>query len=95
MVPHKLTKIFIDKSDMDLENISFKLEKNGEIVQNGNSKNMIFHFDKIISYISQFYTLKIGDLIYTGTPEGVGKVTEGDVLIGYIEEKEMFKVIVK
>ena len=56
---------------------------------------MIFHFDKIISYISQFYTLKIGDLIYTGTPEGVGKVTEGDVLIGYIEEKEMFKVIVK
>ncbi len=91
----QISKIFIDKSDMDLENISFKLEKNGEIVQNGNSKNMIFHFDKIISYISQFYTLKIGDLIYTGTPEGVGKVTEGDVLIGYIEEKEMFKVIVK
>ena len=91
----QISKIFIDKSNMDLENISFKLEKNGEIVQNGNSKNMIFHFDKIISYISQFYTLKIGDLIYTGTPEGVGKVTEGDVLIGYIEEKEMFKVIVK
>ena len=91
----QISKIFIDKFDMDLENISFKLEKNGEIVQNGNSKNMIFHFDKIISYISQFYTLKIGDLIYTGTPEGVGKVTEGDVLIGYIEEKEMFKVIVK
>ena len=91
----QISKIFIDKSDMDLENISFKLEKNGEIVQNGNSKNMIFHFDKIISYISQFYTLKIGDLIYTGTPKGVGKVTEGDVLIGYIEEKEMFKVIVK
>jgi len=91
----QISKIFIDKSDMDLENISFKLEKNGEIVQNGNSKNMIFHFDKIISYISQFYTLKIGDLIYTGTPEGVGKVTEGDILIGYIEEKEMFKVIVK
>ena len=91
----QISKIFIDKSDMDLESISFKLEKNGEIVQNGNSKNMIFHFDKIISYISQFYTLKIGDLIYTGTPEGVGKVTEGDVLIGYIEEKEMFKVIVK
>ena len=68
----QISKIFIDKSDMDLENISFKLEKNGEIVQNGNSKNMIFHFDKIISYISQFYTLKIGDLIYTGTPEGVG-----------------------
>ena len=91
----QISKIFIDKSNMDLENISFKLEKNGEIVQNGNSKNMIFHFDKIISYISQFYTLKIGDLIYTGTPEGVGKVTEGDVLIGYIEEKEMLKVIVK
>ena len=91
----QISKVFIDKSNLDLENISFKLEKNGEIVQNGNSKDMLFHFDKIIYYISKFYTLKIGDLIYTGTPAGVGKVTPGDVLIGYIEEKEMLKVLVK
>ena len=91
----QISKVFIDKSNLDLENISFKLEKNGEIVQNGNSKDMLFHFDKIINYISKFYTLKIGDLIYTGTPAGVGKVTPGDVLIGYIEEKEMLKVLVK
>ena len=91
----QISKVFIDKSNLDLENISFKLEKNGEIVQNGNSKDMLFHFDKIINYISKFYTLKIGDLIYTGTPAGVGKVTPGDVLIGYIEEKEMLKVLIK
>ena len=80
---------------MNLENISFKSEKNGEIVQNGNSKDMLFHFDKIISYISKFYTLKIGDLIYTGTPEGVSKVQRGDILKGYIGQKEMLKVLVK
>ena len=56
---------------------------------------MIFHFNTIISYISRFYSLKIGDLIYTGTPEGVGKVDKGDILKGFIEEKEMFKVRIK
>lgn len=91
----QISKIFIDKSNLNLENISFKLEKNGEIVQNGNSKDMLFHFDKIISYISKFYTLKIGDLIYTGTPEGVAKVQRGDILKGYIGQKEMLKVLVK
>ena len=69
--------------------------KNGEQVQIGNSKDMLFNFDKIISYISQFYTLKIGDLIYTGTPEGVGKVIAGETLKGYIADKEMLKVVVK
>ena len=91
----QISRTYIDKSDLDLNNISFKLEKNGEIVQNGNSKDMLFHFDKIISYVSKFYTLKIGDLIYTGTPEGVGKVQAGDSLKGYIGEKEMLKVLVK
>ena len=91
----QISRTFIDKSELDLYNISFKLELNGEIVQNGNSKNMLFHFDKIISYISKFYTLKIGDLIYTGTPEGVGKVQAGDILKGYIGEKEMLMVEVK
>jgi len=56
---------------------------------------MLFSFDKIIAYISKFFTLKIGDLIYTGTPEGVGKVEKGDSLKGFIGEKEMFKVSVK
>ena len=56
---------------------------------------MLFNFDKIISYLSQFYTLKIGDLIYTGTPEGVGKVIAGETLKGFITDKEMFKVVVK
>ena len=91
----QISKTFIEKSELELENIPFCLEKNGEQVQKGNSKDMLFNFDKIISYISQFYTLKIGDLIYTGTPEGVGKVYPGDLLKGYIGEKEMFKVVVK
>ena len=56
---------------------------------------MIFKFDKIISYLSRFYSLKIGDLIFTGTPEGVGKVEGGDVLNGFIGDQEMFKVEVK
>ena len=56
---------------------------------------MIFNFDKIISFISKFYSLKVGDLIYTGTPEGVGGVKIGDVLNGFIGDQEMFKVIIK
>jgi len=91
----QISKTFIEKSELEFENIPFCLEKNGEQVQKGNSKNMLFNFDKIISYISQFYTLKIGDLIYTGRPEGVGKVHPVDLLKGYIGEKEMFKVVVK
>jgi 2-keto-4-pentenoate hydratase/2-oxohepta-3-ene-1,7-dioic acid hydratase in catechol pathway len=86
---------FIDKSELELNNITFSLEKNGAQVQLGNSKNMLFSFDKIIAYISKFYTLQIGDLIYTGTPEGVGPVKAGDKLKGFIGEKEMLKVLVK
>ena len=56
---------------------------------------MVFNFDKIIAYLSTFYTLKTGDLIYTGTPAGVGKVIEGDTLKGFITDKEMLKVVVK
>ena len=76
-------------------NILFHLSKNGTTVQTGNSSDMIFSFDKIIEHISKFYTLKIGDLIYTGTPEGVGNVKAGDQLVGYIHNKEMLKVNVK
>ncbi|MBT7619732.1 MAG: fumarylacetoacetate hydrolase family protein [Flavobacteriales bacterium] len=91
----QISKIFIDKFNLDLNNISFSLEKNGETVQKGNSADMIFHFDTIISYLSKFYSLKVGDLIYTGTPEGVGKVLPGETLKGFIDDKEILKVVVK
>jgi len=91
----QISRNFIDKAELALNDITFSLEKNGEQVQIGNSKDMIFSFDKIIAYISKFYTLQIGDLIYTGTPEGVGPVRAGDKLQGLIAEKEMFTVIVK
>lgn len=87
---------FLQVSDIgDVNNIDFKLTKNGEDVQIGNSKNMIFSIDQIISYISQFVTLKIGDLIFTGTPAGVGKVEIGDLLEGYIGEKKLLSLKVK
>ena len=91
----QISRTFINKSSLDLNNISFSLEKNSEQVQIGNSKDMCFNFDTIIAYISKFYSLKIGDLIYTGTPEGVGPVKAGDKLKGFIGEQEMFKVLVK
>jgi len=78
-----------------LGNISFSLEKNGEIVQEGNTKEMLFDFDSLICYLSQFMTLKIGDLIFTGTPAGVGPIQIGDKLTGYIEERKMFDLNIK
>jgi len=81
--------------DLDLNNINFSLLKNGQLVQTGNSKDMIFDFAKIISFISQYFTLKVGDLIYTGTPAGVGPVAIGDVLEGFIADKPMLKFEVK
>ena len=86
---------FISKDDLNLSDLNFSLTKNGETVQSGNTKDMLFYFDSIIAYISQFYTLKIGDLIYTGTPSGVGPVKSGDILEGFIENEKMFRVNVK
>ena len=91
----QISRTFINKSELDLNNISFRLEKDGKQVQVGNSKDMLFSFDEIIAHISKFYTLKIGDLIYTGTPEGVGKVKKGEILQGFVEDKEMFKIAVR
>ena len=91
----QISKIFINKKDIDLQNISFRLEKNNNKVQEGNSKHMIFSFDKIISYISKFYTLKIGDLIYTGTPKGVGSIKKGDQLKGYLNNSKLIQVQIK
>jgi acylpyruvate hydrolase len=79
----------------DMNSINFKLMINGEVVQTGNSGNMIFGFDDIVSHISRYVTLKIGDLIYTGTPAGVGPVKIGDHLEGYLEDHRMFDFMIK
>jgi 2-keto-4-pentenoate hydratase/2-oxohepta-3-ene-1,7-dioic acid hydratase in catechol pathway len=79
----------------DLKNIDFQLEINGEVKQKGNTSLMLFDFATIISYVSQFFTLKKGDLIYTGTPAGVGPVQTGDELIGFIGNEKMLHVEVK
>lgn len=90
-----LSKNFINKADLDLNNIKFSMLQNDTVVQNGVSSDMIFTFDKIIAYISQFVTLKIGDLIYTGTPAGVGPVKIGDKLSGFIGDDNMFNIDIK
>ena len=79
----------------NLNNIQFRLEKNDELVQNGNTKNMVFNFDRIISYVSKFITLRTGDLIFTGTPVGVGPVKIGDRLKAYLEDKLILDFFIK
>jgi 2-keto-4-pentenoate hydratase/2-oxohepta-3-ene-1,7-dioic acid hydratase in catechol pathway len=87
---------FLPKTNFtDLRNINFSLYKNKQLVQQGNTADMLFQIDEIIEYVSQFITLKIGDLIYTGTPCGIGKVEIGDELEGYIEEEQMFRCRIK
>jgi 2-keto-4-pentenoate hydratase/2-oxohepta-3-ene-1,7-dioic acid hydratase in catechol pathway len=87
---------FIKKEKLeDLNNINFSLEKNNQIVQKGNSSEMLWSFDELIEYVSQYFTLKIGDLIFTGTPSGVSKVNSGDLLEGFIETQKMFSLKVK
>ncbi|CAL2101893.1 putative isomerase/hydrolase [Tenacibaculum sp. 190130A14a] len=86
---------FFQKEEFDLDNLSFQLHKNDEIVQDGNTANMLWKIDELISYVSQYFTLKKGDLIFTGTPAGVGKVVENDVLTGTIEGKQAFQIKVK
>src|SRR4026209_452190 len=79
----------------DRTNINFTLLKNKELVQQGNSKNMLHNFDYIVSYISNFFSINIGDLIYTGTPAGVGEVVVGDELEGAMEEETLLTLEVK
>ncbi len=87
---------FIQKDQLEnSQKIDFFLKKNDVIVQHGNSKNMIFDFNHIISYVSQFITLKIGDLIFTGTPAGVGIVAVNDVITGYIENNKLLELKIK
>ncbi|GAB5399639.1 MAG: fumarylacetoacetate hydrolase family protein [Aureisphaera sp.] len=78
-----------------VDDINFSLEKNGNVVQKGNTNLMLWKIDALIEYISKYFTLKIGDVIFTGTPSGVGRVDVNDVLTGYIEETELFSIKVK
>jgi 2-keto-4-pentenoate hydratase/2-oxohepta-3-ene-1,7-dioic acid hydratase (catechol pathway) len=80
---------FYKKEDFDLKNLNFTLLKNKEEVQNGNTSLMMFSPEKIIAFVSQYFTLRVGDLIFTGTPKGVGKVSENDILEAYLEEQKV------
>jgi acylpyruvate hydrolase len=87
---------FIPKSEFrSLDNIGFHLDVNGKTVQRGNTKDLLFSFDNLIAYISKFFTLKTGDLIYTGTPEGVGPVKIDDRLEAYIGDKKLLDFEIK
>lgn len=83
---------FFKKENYDFEKLSFTLIKNHEKVQAGNTSLMIFSPEKIIAFVSQYFTLKAGDLIFTGTPAGVGKVMENDILEGFLEDKKVLHV---
>ena len=87
---------FLPKSQFSsLENITFELKKNNETAQIGDSSLMLWKIDELISYVSQFFTLKIGDIIFTGTPEGVAAVKPDDVLEGFLEGQQLFRIQVK
>ncbi|MEY4012523.1 MAG: hypothetical protein RIT22_1647 [Bacteroidota bacterium] len=87
---------FVPKEQFaSLENVNFELIKNGAVAQKGNSSLMLWKIDELVAYVSQFFTLKIGDIIFTGTPEGVAAVQPDDVLEGYLEGQQLFRIQVK
>lgn len=87
---------WLPKSNFEnVDNIQFKLFRNEDVVQDGNTNLMLWKIDELIEYVSKYFTLKIGDIIFTGTPSGVGKVLANDKLKGYIENEEMFSITVK
>ncbi len=86
---------FSQKSDLNLSKMKFQLLKNGSPVQDGDSSHMMWKIDELISYVSKYFTLKIGDVIFTGTPAGVGRVKANDILIGSLEGQEMFNIKIK
>jgi len=91
-----VTGNFVSKAKFaNVNNINFSLKKNDEVVQRGNTLLMQWKIDTLIEYISKYFTLKIGDIIFTGTPSGVGKVISDDTLVGFLEEEEMFSIKVK
>jgi 2-keto-4-pentenoate hydratase/2-oxohepta-3-ene-1,7-dioic acid hydratase in catechol pathway len=87
---------FVSKNDFkSLDNLNFELTNNGITVQKGNTSFMLWKIDELIAYVSQFFTLKIGDIIFTGTPEGVAVVRPEDVLEGFLEGNKLFRIQVK
>lgn len=87
---------FVNKSELgDLTHLGFYLTKNGQVVQQGNTQEMIWNFDQIVSEVSKYFTLRKGDIIFTGTPAGVGSVFPNDILQGFLNGKKMFTVTVK
>lgn len=87
---------FLPKTQFEsLENVTFELTNNSKTVQLGNTAFMLWKIDELIAYVSQFFTLKIGDIIFTGTPEGVAKVNPNDVLEGFLNGKQLFRIQVK
>ena len=87
---------FVSKTKYtNMNNINFSLKRNNKIVQRGNTSLLLWKIDTLIEYISKYFTLKIGDVIFTGTPSGVGKVFSDDVLSGFIEEEKIFSIKVK
>lgn len=87
---------FLSKNELPtVENLNFELRNNKQVVQQGNTSLMLWKIDDIIAYISQYFTLKKGDIIFTGTPKGVAKVNENDILEGFLEDKLLFKIQVK
>lgn len=87
---------WIDKKELnDLENLDFSLEKNDEVVQHGNTSKMIYTIDTLIAHVSKYMTLKIGDVLFTGTPSGVGPVAIDDRLKGFLSGRPMFAINIK
>lgn len=86
---------FVPITELNINSIAFELLVNGEKRQNGNSSDLIFSFDKVISFVSKFVSLKVGDLIYTGTPEGVASVKVGDRLEGFLNGKPLLQLNIK
>ena len=86
---------YVSAGDLDIENLDFELHINGELAQQGNTSQMIYSVADMIEHCSQYFTLKIGELLFTGTPKGVGSVKPGDILEGYIAGQKVLKVKVK
>jgi len=86
---------FVKKSELTEDNIEFELKVNGVVKQKGNSKDLIFSFNKVIAYVSQYVSLRVGDLIFTGTPEGVGPVLIGDKLEGSLNGESFLTLHIK
>ena len=87
---------WVDKSTFkDVNNLTFSLELNGNLAQKGSTSLMLWNIDEIISYVSKYFTLKIGDVIFTGTPSGVAKVIENDNLVGFLNDRECFSIKIK